>query len=75
MEKRRLDLEKWLGALVWRCDVLGSKDFQNFSNVISIFTQLRKMIDPKWLTTPRPSLKLQTGHLFPVVDFYYEPET
>lgn len=33
------------------------------------------MIDPKWLTTPRPSLKLQNGHLFPVVDFYYEPDT
>jgi len=42
MEKRKLDLEKWLGALVWRCDVLGSKDFQNFSNVILHFYSVKE---------------------------------
>lgn len=33
-EKRRVDLEKWLGALIWRCDVLGSESFYNFCDVI-----------------------------------------
>lgn len=36
-EKRRVDLEKWLGALVWRCDVLTSEAFYNFCNVIKLY--------------------------------------
>jgi hypothetical protein len=36
-EKRRVDLEKWLGALVWRCDVLSSEYFYNFCNVIKVY--------------------------------------
>jgi hypothetical protein len=27
-----------------------------------------------WLEVPKPSLTLNAGHLFPVVDFIYEPD-
>ncbi|CAK56303.1 unnamed protein product (macronuclear) [Paramecium tetraurelia] len=67
-EKRRVDLEKWLGALVWRCDVLGSECFYNFCN-------LGQMLDKKWLKQPDCILKFNYGHSFPVQDFFYEPDT
>ena len=27
VERRRMDLEKWLSAIVWRCDVIGCPEF------------------------------------------------
>ncbi|CAD8060388.1 unnamed protein product [Paramecium sonneborni] len=67
-EKRRVDLEKWLGALIWRCDVLGSESFYNFCD-------LQQLIGRKWLLQPKPSLKIHYGHAFPITDFHYEPDT
>lgn len=49
VEKRRVDLEKWLGALVWRCDVLSSQYFYDFCNVFKILIKLAKLLDRKWL--------------------------